>query len=68
MNDKERQIIDNLKTICQCKGINKSVLLKHIEAGATTVMELKKVTGAGSGSCKGKRCTPRIVELLGSEK
>lgn len=61
---KERQIIDGLKPICLCKGIKKSVFLKHIKAGLTTVEELKKATGAGSGSCKGERCTPRIIELL----
>jgi NAD(P)H-nitrite reductase large subunit len=64
MDDKERQIIDGLKVICQCKGIRKSVFLKHIRAGARTVEELRKATGAGSGSCQGKRCTPRIVALL----
>jgi len=61
---KEQQIIDGLKVICQCKGIRKSVFLKHIKAGFTTVAELKKATGAGTGSCKGKQCTPRIAEIL----
>ena len=60
----EQQIIDGLKVICRCKGIRKSVFLKHIRAGKTTVAELQKATGAGSGSCKGKECTPRIRELL----
>jgi hypothetical protein len=68
MNDKEQQIIDNLQPICQCKGIRKSVFLKYLKAGLSTVEELNKATGAGSGSCKGKRCTPRIVKLLGSKK
>ena len=64
MKDKEQQIIEGLKVICQCKGIRKNVFLKHIKAGIRTVEELKKATGAGSGSCKGKQCTPRIIELL----
>jgi NAD(P)H-nitrite reductase large subunit len=64
LTTKEQQIIDNLKIICQCKGIRKSVFLKHIKAGLRTVEELQKATGAGSGSCKGKQCTPRITELL----
>lgn len=63
---KNEDIIDGLKPICQCKGIRKSVFLKHIKAGLRTVEELKKATGAGSGSCKGKRCTLRIIELLKS--
>ena len=65
---KENDIIDGLKPICQCKGIRKSAFLKHIKAGACTVEDLKRATGAGSGSCKGKRCTPRIVDLLKSDK
>jgi NAD(P)H-nitrite reductase large subunit len=63
---RNEDIIDGLKPICQCKGIRKSVFLKHIKAGLRTAEELKKATGAGSGSCKGKRCTPRIIELLKS--
>jgi NAD(P)H-nitrite reductase large subunit len=61
---KEQEIIDGLKPVCQCKGIRKSVFLKHIRIGLLTVEELKKATGAGSGSCKGKRCTPRIEEMI----
>ena len=64
MSRKEQQIIDGLKPICLCKGIRKSVFLKHIRAGVKTVEELQKATGAGSGSCKGKRCTPKIVEMI----
>jgi hypothetical protein len=29
----EEQILDGLKPICLCKGIRKSVFLKHIAAG-----------------------------------
>jgi NAD(P)H-nitrite reductase large subunit len=60
----EERILDGLKPICVCKGIRKSVFLKQIESGLKTVAELQKATGAGSGPCKGKRCTPRIMELL----
>ena len=63
---KNQDIIDGLKPVCLCKGIRKNVFLKHIKAGLRTVEDLKKATGAGSGSCKGKRCTPRILELLKS--
>jgi NAD(P)H-nitrite reductase large subunit len=61
---KEQQIIEGLKVICQCKGIRRSVFLKLINSGLTTVAELQKATGAGTGSCKGKQCTPRIMDLL----
>jgi NAD(P)H-nitrite reductase large subunit len=68
MTVKEQQIIDGLKPVCQCKGIRKSVFLKHLKAGLKTVDELKKATGAGTGSCKGKRCAPRIAEMLKSAR
>ncbi len=61
---KEQEIVDGLKVICTCRNIRKSVFLKHIRAGLTTVAALKKATGAGAGTCKGKTCTPRIEELL----
>jgi NAD(P)H-nitrite reductase large subunit len=65
---KEQQIIDGLKPLCKCKGIRKAIFLKHIRAGIRTVEGLKKATGAGSGSCKGKQCTERIADLLQSMK
>lgn len=63
----DQEIIEGLKPVCLCKGIRKSVFLKHIRAGIVTVEGLRKATGAGCGSCKGKRCTPRIEELLREE-
>ena len=61
---KEKEIIEGLKPVCICKGIKKKVFLEKIKAGLTTVKELQKATGAGSGSCKGERCTPRILGCL----
>jgi NAD(P)H-nitrite reductase large subunit len=62
----EEQILDGLKPVCLCKGIKKKTILKHIAAGLRTVEALKKATGAGA--CGGKRCTPRIIELLKSTR
>ena len=61
---KEHDIIEGLKPICKCKGIKKSVFLKHIKAGLRTVEALQKATGAGTGSCKGKHCRSRIEDLI----
>ena len=60
----EQEILDRLKPICLCQGIRKSVFLKHIAAGITTVEGLKKASGAGNGSCEGERCTIRITDML----
>lgn len=32
--------------------------------GAKTVNRIKYKTGAGSGACKGRRCTPKIEALV----
>jgi NAD(P)H-nitrite reductase large subunit len=61
---REQEIVEGLKVICKCRNIRKSVFQKHIRAGLVTVEELKKATGAGSGACKGKQCTPKIAELF----
>ena len=61
---KEQEIIEGLKPVCICKGIKARVIQERIKAGQTTVEKLKKATGAGCGSCKGERCTPRIREIL----
>jgi len=60
----EQEIIEGLKPICLCKGIKKKVFLKHIAEGKTTLEQLRRATGAGGGPCGGKRCTPRILNLL----
>ncbi len=60
----ESQIIDGLKIICQCRAVRKRIFLGHLASGHVSVEALQRVTGAGSGDCEGKRCTPRIEALL----
>ena len=61
------EIMDKLTKVCLCKAIPRSTIKKAIQNGARTVGEVQKVTGAGSGGCKGHRCTPKIEELLRQE-
>ena len=63
-HSREQAIIEGLKVVCKCGNVRKSVLLKHIAAGVDTLEGLKKKTGAGSGTCKGKECIRKIEELL----
>lgn len=63
MSDRE-EIIDNLKVVCQCKGIKKGRFKKLIAEGVRSAGGLRSATGAGSGSCGGKRCGPRIDALI----
>ena len=59
-----QQILDKLTKVCTCKAISKSKIKKAIKEGAKTVEEINKVIGSGSGACKGKRCSPKIEQLL----
>ncbi|MHB8129457.1 MAG: (2Fe-2S)-binding protein [Mobilitalea sp.] len=63
-NNPNQDILDKLTKVCICKGISKATIKRAISNGASTVAEVQKATGAGSGSCGGKRCTEKIQELL----
>lgn len=58
------EIMDKLTKVCLCKGIPRSKIKEAIKKGAATVQEVQKATGAGSGSCGGRRCSIKIEELL----
>lgn len=58
------EILDKLTKVCICKGITRATIKKTIRDGATTLVEVQKATGAGGGPCGGRRCTPKIEELL----
>ncbi|MGH4117169.1 (2Fe-2S)-binding protein [Clostridium sp.] len=62
-----REIMDKITKVCLCKAIPKATIKKAIQNGAKTVEDVQKATGAGSGGCKGRRCTPKIEELLKQE-
>ncbi|MTK13498.1 MAG: (2Fe-2S)-binding protein [Clostridiaceae bacterium] len=58
------EILDKLTKVCLCKGISRASIKKSILNGAKTIDEVRKATGAGSGPCCGRRCTPKIEQLL----
>ncbi|WP_196593212.1 (2Fe-2S)-binding protein [Pectinatus sottacetonis] len=59
-----QKVLDKMTRVCLCKVINRAAMKKAIAAGADTVEKVKRATGAGSGPCHGRRCTPKIEELL----
>ena len=59
-------IMDKLTKVCLCKGISRATIKQAITNGADTVAKVNKATGSGSGSCGGRRCGPKIQELLDS--
>ena len=58
------EILDKLTKVCLCKAIPRSTIKKAIKNGAKSVKEVQTATGAGSGGCRGRRCTPKIEMLL----
>lgn len=64
LGDINQDIMDKYTKVCICKAVSKSVMKKTIQNGADTLEKVQKATSAGSGSCGGRRCTPKILELL----
>lgn len=64
----EQEIIEGLKALCICKGVKKRVFVDYVANGVRNLEELQLLTEAGTGSCQGKRCTPKIVALLERRK
>lgn len=62
--EKHDMIMDKLTKVCLCKAISRAKIKEAIKNGARSVQEVQKATGAGSGGCSGRRCTPKIEELL----
>ena len=58
--------MDKITKVCLCKAITRTTIKKAITDGADTLEKVQKATGAGSGSCKGRKCTPKILDLLNS--
>lgn len=60
----DQEIKDRLVKVCLCKAISRASVKKAIKNGATSIEEVKRATGAGTGSCNGKRCNDKIQALI----
>jgi bacterioferritin-associated ferredoxin len=59
-----RSVVEGMKVVCICKGIKKRVFWNALDAGMCTHEDINRHTGSGSGSCQGRRCGPRILDML----
>lgn len=59
-----QEILDKLTKVCLCRSISRLTIKKAIKSGAKTLKEVQEKTGAGSGACCGRRCTPKIEQLI----
>ena len=57
------------RVVCRCEGITEGEIRAAIRArvGARTLDGIKRRTRSGMGRCQGGFCTPRLIEILGSE-
>lgn len=63
-NNLNEIVLDKLTKTCRCKVITRAKIKEAIRNGATTLEEVEKATGAGSGHCKGANCSYTIKELI----
>lgn len=63
-NNLNEIVLDKLTKTCRCRVISRAKIKEAIRNGATTFEEIKKITGAGTGSCKGRNCSYSINNLI----
>jgi bacterioferritin-associated ferredoxin len=66
--ERNQDIMDKLTKVCLCRSISRKTIKAAILEGALTADEVKKKTGASTGSCSGRRCTLKIEQLLEEHK
>ncbi|MFV8755392.1 (2Fe-2S)-binding protein [Nannocystaceae bacterium ST9] len=50
--------------VCRCEDVTSSELDHAIARGLTTIEELKRYTGFGTGPCQGKECLATVAREL----
>ncbi|MDS0528198.1 (2Fe-2S)-binding protein [Clostridium sp. SHJSY1] len=57
-----------MEKVCICRGISDEKIIEAIKEGATSFLEIKEKTGAGTGGCGGMRCKNKIEMLIMQNK
>ena len=60
----DEEIRARFRVVCICKGIKGGSISDAIAKGATTVQDVNRATGSGSGDCGATRCRPVIEAML----
>jgi sarcosine oxidase subunit beta len=50
--------------ICRCEDVTVAEIDHAIELGMTTIEEIKRYTGLGTGPCQGKECVGALAGSL----
>ena len=50
--------------VCRCEDVVTREIDHAISCGMTSIEEIKRFTGLGTGPCQGKECLPALARLL----
>lgn len=50
--------------VCRCEDVTVAELERTLAGGLTTIEEIKRYTGLGTGPCQGKECMPTLCRIL----
>jgi len=50
--------------LCRCEDVTIGELDRALDRGLTTIEEIKRYTGLGTGPCQGKECVGALARLL----
>jgi bacterioferritin-associated ferredoxin len=50
--------------VCRCEDVTVSEVERTLAGGLTTIEEIKRYTGLGTGPCQGKECIPVLCRIL----
>lgn len=50
--------------VCRCEDVTVGEVDRTLAGGLTTVEEIKRYTGLGTGPCQGKECVPVLCRML----
>lgn len=57
-------ILDKYTKVCTCRSISRKTIKDAINDDCDTIPKIRERTGATTGACKGKNCSPRLVKIL----
>lgn len=66
--DTQKNLIENIKKVCICRGITMGTIVKAIREGSLSFTALRRKIGVGTGNCKAKRCRSKIETKVKEHK
>jgi sarcosine oxidase subunit beta len=54
--------------VCRCEDVTLEELRHALALGYSSIEELKRITGFGTGPCQGKECQAQVARLVEAER